>query len=68
MAELLTPLQKERRIRDGKIAAEFVEMMKKYPNASQSLIMKEMATRCTHGLSSTSGIRSALIRTGTIRE
>lgn len=64
--ELLTPKQIERRERNAHVAQVYREMRRKYPTASNGRIIEVMAGNKVAGLTSISGIRSALIERGCI--
>ena len=65
--ELLTEKQRARKARNMEVAAAYKEMRRRYPEASQSRIIDELARREVAGLTSISGIRKALIERGAIQ-
>lgn len=66
MAELLTEKQKARRQRDTDVVAAYRDMCRKYPGASRTRIIDELAKRNVGGLKSYYGIRKALVNRGII--
>ena len=64
--ELLTQKQRERKTRDIRIAAMFMEMRRTYPNATETRIIAEIAEKGGFGIKSSFAVRKALISQKTI--
>ena len=64
--ELLTEKQEARKKRDAEVSAAYREMRRKYPNASRTRIINELAKQKIGGLTSYFGVRSALQNRGVL--
>lgn len=64
--EIRTPKQRERSIRNQKIASVYDTLKNQHPEARPSRLIAAMAENKVEGLGSPFAIREALIRTGRI--
>lgn len=64
--DIRTQKQKERGVRDCKVAAAYDRLKKEHPEAKASRLIETLAQSEIEGLTSTFGVRTALKRTGRI--